>query len=214
MQSTPTNALLAENAEPSLHIRKQILAAKYIAKLLNIRNYPALNLIETLELSCRRKDGYWKSRETPCIVQAYRRFQRYRRSIDKRSLLSCFEIPIKYQIGKIKHHHLSERKSDFEIYEWVDTVKSKWPMHAWIFTDASKDPICGIAGIGIFSSMLKVEHSARLPDGIQICTAEVLAIHEALKLCHFENVGKAIIFTDSQSAIKKICNTDRNIKKD
>ena len=79
---------------------------------------------------------------------------------------------------------------------------------AHIYTDGSKDPVRNRTAYGIHTSSNVTSEttsiSVRLPNGQSVYTAELEAIHHALRLAHSLKDKRAVILSDSLSALKSI----------
>ncbi|XP_030763442.1 uncharacterized protein LOC115888001 [Sitophilus oryzae] len=84
--------------------------------------------------------------------------------------------------------------------------QEKWPNSVFIYTDGSKDQD-GKVGVGVFSEVSELRHSGRMPDFHSICSAEVYAIYITLLKIEQYDIAKAVIFSDSSSALKKVSKT-------
>lgn len=63
-----------------------------------------------------------------------------------------------------------------------DEINSKFSDYVHIFTDAALDRETSSAGFGIYCPQLDYSFSSRLPRFIRICTAETVAINQAVEL--------------------------------
>ncbi|KAH1028426.1 hypothetical protein HUJ05_001780 [Dendroctonus ponderosae] len=67
-------------------------------------------------------------------------------------------------------------------------------------------------GFGIYIPEIDLKYSGKLPNELEICNAEIEAIHEAVDMAIKKKFENAIIFSDSSSAIRKISRTELHAK--
>lgn len=204
MKSTPTNALLAECAEPSLDHRRKWLALKFTLKLVRNTNHPLITLLRELAPYCLSRQGYWRSRTTPYLVLAINAVDRFNRRIWNATTLPCFKVRLGYQLSEIRYTQLQLDKQSDNQQAFVDLVNSRWPSHTLIFTDASRDNATNRSGIGVYIPGLNIEYAARLPSNSQIYTAEIIAIQLACSYIIEGQLTQAVICSDSLTALQMI----------
>uniref|UniRef100_A0A6P7FUW1 ribonuclease H n=1 Tax=Diabrotica virgifera virgifera TaxID=50390 RepID=A0A6P7FUW1_DIAVI len=118
-----------------------------------------------------------------------------------------YEIELKYLVEPV--NIISSKVTKTEIYsqqKFYNEFCEKYHTYTWIYTDGSVDPILNTLGMGVHIPSLEYNFSAKLFSHTQICNDEIIAINKAVSICIEKNINKAIIFTDSQSAIQKINN--------
>lgn len=130
------------------------------------------------------------------------RFFPYYRKIFRSPSLPCFVFGFESQITPIKvlTLNIDKRDSDARHQFLLKTGQLK-DTHVFVFTDASKREN---VGMGISIPKIKFNFASKLPKELSICNAELAAIHEAIIVTVKKHIDKAIIFTDSQSAIKRL----------
>ncbi|XP_071085626.1 uncharacterized protein [Haliotis cracherodii] len=90
-------------------------------------------------------------------------------------------------------------------------IQTTWDSWANIYTDGSKNPINISAGYRIHIHSSKPQaHSVCLPDGQSVFTAELEAIHHALKLIQELLEARAVVLSDSLSALQAISGRNSN----
>lgn len=203
MKSTPTNALLAESCEISLGYRRKILATKFLSKFIGIEQHPIIQIIMKVQKLCLKNPT---NQRNPILIQAFESFIPYLNKIYQNEIFPCYEISLETQINKINILNLNLKKQDTDVslQFLIETEKYK-NTHNFIFTDASKKN--DRVGFGIHIPKLNFKFSSRLPNDMEICNAEIAAIHEAIIITVKKKIYKAIIFCDSLSAIGKIIKT-------
>ena len=140
-------------------------------------------------------------------------FLPYLNKIYKTTNIPCYEIDFENLISPIKTIDLGLKKQELMVKEKFFAATEKFKnIFTFIYTDASKKD--NRMGYGLTIPELKYKFSSRLNDLLSICKAEILAIHEAVKTIISKKIGKAIIFSDSKSAIQKINSNLFNAKTD
>jgi len=69
-------------------------------------------------------------------------------------------------------------------------------------------------GYAVYCPTNNHSYTSRLPNKLDICSAEIVAINEAANYALKKNTKKAIILTDSKSAIQKLDDNTINPKND
>lgn len=204
MRSTPTNLLLAESGEESLELRRIWLAKKFVIKNIKFRNNIIIDLIKEFRLMERNK-GYFAGREVPYLVQMYGEVEEVEDKIRKYETMPVFEFELTNLISEVPTIEINTYKNDMALTEKFLTVtREKFKNYIHFYTDASVLKETNEAGFGVHCAQLKYNFSSKLPKFTQICTAEIIGIHKATSECLRRNIGRAVIFTDSQSAVKAI----------
>ena len=201
MRSTPRMALLAEAALTDLETRRKTLALRLLSKTAIIHNHP---LLLTL-LSCRSKlirlPGFYNN-NTSYLLTALQDYFPYLRNIYSGNNFLCFNSEFEVLINSIKTVNLKLSKYELMLKEKFNLATEKFRNNfTFIFSDASRKD--DQAGFGISIPALKYKFASRLPQ-VSICKAEIIAIHDAIQLAINRNISKAIFFSDSSSAIKKL----------
>lgn len=147
--------------------------------------------------------NYWRRKDIPILVQALNYMAPYIQKMEKIDKLPCYEFQYQTQIKKIKTINLNLGKNDHLTEQHFNANTEKYRKdYIFVYTDGSKKD--NRTGFGTHCPNLKYNFSARLPDQIDICTAEMIAIQEAITYIIRKRKKKAIILTDSKSAIEKL----------
>lgn len=202
-KSTPTNALLAETGETSLHVRRTWLCEKFILKNMQINNNILFKLLDDLSNSMTQ-GSYFNNRSKPNLLTQYRELSNLRGKFNTYDRLPCFEYNLENQYKKIPVIHLDIPKDPIIASRMFKEKIEKWKNFHLVYTDASKDLTSNTVGIGIFSPSLNISFSSNISNRFQICSAEVMAIHKGIKLCIAKKSSNLLILTDSKSALMKI----------
>ncbi|XDV13832.1 hypothetical protein PO909_002158 [Leuciscus waleckii] len=83
-------------------------------------------------------------------------------------------------------------------------LRNLWNSYIDIYTDGSRDPESKKVGFGLYIPHFHVRQCHRLPDGLSIFTAELVAIIWALRWVEERGVEKAIICSDSLSGLMAV----------
>lgn len=105
--------------------------------------------------------------------------------------------------------HKSENSQNLNFLAAIEPYRNDY---TFVYTDASKTGTR--VGYGIHIPQINFDFSSRLPNQLSICTAEVVAIYEALRVVLKKNINNVIILSDSQGAIAKIKKRDVHPSRD
>ncbi|KAJ8913575.1 hypothetical protein NQ315_013980, partial [Exocentrus adspersus] len=212
LRSTPTNALLSECAEMDIKHRIIWLTIKYLARVHSISEHPLQSILEDLNEYCLTKEDYWKNREYPAIISAMHFLAPYVQHIKKFRNIPCYIIEHKYFTYELEYIELKLKKGNDNATEFLHLTSELYEGYCKIYTDGSLDPIQEKVGIGMYVPQYEYSFHDSVPKMAQICTAETIAIHKACTFCLENDIKKAVIFSDSQSALKKL--TSNKLNKD
>ncbi|XP_069110103.1 uncharacterized protein [Argopecten irradians] len=84
------------------------------------------------------------------------------------------------------------------------TIEDKYSDSIKYYTDGSKNPTTGRVGLGVFSSDDNTNISVRISDNCSVYSSELIAIGLALRLLDQTKPDKAVILSDSLSALQSI----------
>lgn len=210
MKSTPIKALLAECAETNLEERRVWLACKHIIKLKSIINEPLIEILENLETYILYNQGYWKNKETPYLIVAMNHIRPYESIMHSGNTLNCYEFELQLQMNALNYSKLELNKNEDNTKKFTYQIKEKWSGWFPVFTDGSVNRGTGESGFGIYAPETNFRHKERINNYSQINTAEVIAINKACTYILENNIARAVILTDSLTAIQQICNPNYN----
>ncbi|XP_030754483.1 uncharacterized protein LOC115881211 [Sitophilus oryzae] len=181
MKSTPRAALLAEASMLDLDSRRKILATNFVGKVITLENHSLIKLLFQTRGKILTLPTYTNRNKIPYLIAALGEFQPYYNKLYKSANFPCFEVDFDILNNPIKIFDCYIKKSDFSIVQDFKSVTEKIKStHVFIYTDASKR------------------------DSLSICKAETIAIHDAVIFAIQKHINKAVIFSDSKSAIQKI----------
>lgn len=212
MKSTPTTALLAETAEINLDHRRKMLATKFILKMIGYEEHPLMTIVSNLKQFMENQQGYWRGKDPPYLVEALMLVQEDIEKINKTKIHPCYTVDYHTQIKPIQIIDLGMDKNDASNTQFLASTETLRQSHTLIYTDASKNK--SKVGMGIHIPSMDLNFSSRLPDDINICKAEMVAINKACNICKEKKITNSIILSDSISAISKINNNKISIKSD
>lgn len=205
MRSTPINIILAESGETTLEKRRELLASKYILKNLQVKNNIIIDQINKLN----SHQHFWNKKYKPAYLTALQNVREFKNNIYKAE-----QIPF-YSLDYIQHSaqcdidipDFGKKEPDTKI-KFKNYCENKFENFQSFYTDASLKNINGniSVGIGIYSPSLPLEYSRKLPSYWSIYSAELLAIGKALEIIKNQNITKAVIFSDSLSALLTLKN--------
>lgn len=211
MKSTPIRVLLSETSEMPLELRRVWLSAKAVSKILARSDDKILTQILSFYNLFNLEPHYWQRLIPPSIMEGLDHILKYLNLIYRSDKLPCFQTPYNKQVYKIEYIKLSLSKDTDNSKKFINMINEIAPDAAHIFTDASVDPSTKSCGIGIYSPNPNIRISRKLSDYTSICSAETLAIREAVRSIR-EHTNNFNIISDSLSALQALSRTgiDKN----
>jgi ribonuclease HI len=198
MKCTAISALQVECGEPPLAIRRQTLQNKYCIKIKAIKNHPAAAILKTTGRKTKKPQISFASKVSEAPMT------------NSGQVLGPAISPIppwhfnqpEFTLDTL--NGVSKDSPGAVIKQLVLEQLAKFDSgYGKIYTDGSKDHRNRV-GAAIYSADLKAERNFRLSDNISIYTAELVAIHEALRFIRDHKITKAIILSDSLSALQSL----------
>jgi ribonuclease HI len=206
MSSTPNNSLQVECVDMPLKIRRQYLSDSFFIKKRIFTDHP---LLKNLPILCNlfHNNGYWKNKLRPYLCNSYSNFMT-QFGVKRYPFPSAiYDLPLEVlqffpnvfdNIGIGKSPKMSPNRINQVFFSKVD---SSWPNHTQIFTDGSKFSAKDHSGSAVLIPNLKIKSMLKLPPEASVFTAECAALRQALVLCDYHKLERAIIFTDSLSLV-------------
>lgn len=209
MRSSPINALQVECADPPLNLRRQFLADSYLFRALQFSHHPILNLLLDLKSSPR-----WNSKEPPCLVKSFQKFQNIKDPVHHSKNLPLFEFKfstIVYRPRVILDFDICH--NDPHADEYLHQILNReW--HDWntIYSDASKLSPVGCVGVGIYHSQYNITQKIKCPPVTSVFTGECIGVLESIKYILIFKLKKTIIFTDSRSCLQALLSNPFSVR--
>lgn len=212
MKSSPINSLQVECAEPPLILRRQFLADKYILKSFSISRHSLEQSLDHLFNNLINNKRLTDENRFPLLLKSFLSFKSLSSSLQnlqKDPILPIFTIPFD-SINFIPNIITSEFRTNILTSSnqnaeenFKNITSSKFPGFSLIYTDGSKsdNKDCGAA---VHIPEFNLNLSYKLPKEISIFTAECFAIEQALIQIQILNIRRALLCTDSLSAVLKI----------
>ena len=197
LKSTPIPALYAETGILPLHFRRNLLADRFIARIMSHTYTPP-----SLTLKIRHVTAYWRfaPHKLPLLCKRATNLLK----------LQKYTIPLPpYPTSSISFPLLFNKHTIHKIPNLIDLslqaqfasfIFDQFPNHTLIFTDGSKSE----SGVGAAFWIPSMSYSCRmsLPSFTSIFHAEQVAIFEAIKFIkQSNNPGSFLIVSDSLSAL-------------
>lgn len=203
MTSSPRELVFAEAQEMPYHLRINFLANKYLLKLKYSSQTSFFSLfllfVETLT------NTYWANRNSPPLTEDFLFIKQFENNIIETSKHTVYTIPYPallttFEVIIPAVTHASVAKTT------LTEVLNQYIGYKHIYTDGSKRD----DGVGCAFYVTDPEYSEgyKLHDLASVYTAELTAIKEALKWILSNKINKAIILSDSQSALQCLSNFD------
>nr|CAI5834297.1 unnamed protein product [Callosobruchus analis] len=205
MGFAPIRALLSETGKVPLRIRRTLLAAKPVTKLLSkiddrITNQLIIIYIYTIfaENPC-----YWRNTSIPAMVEGIDLTIYYYNDIYRANKLPCFGFPDHLQALKLNFTKLNLTKDTHNERLFINKIKQVASDYKLVFTDAPVEPANLTCGIGIYGEDLNISVSRKLTRYTAISSTETLAIRQAVKISK-NKTHKVEVISDSLSALQAI----------
>ncbi|KAJ8915669.1 hypothetical protein NQ315_000601 [Exocentrus adspersus] len=206
MKSTPIYTLLAECGEMNLKFRSQWLTITFLIKIFAVEEHPLQELLMDRSIVTRdRYSVFWTNKKPPVIITALEYILPHIDRLKKDAVLPCFAYEYEYLTREIEFDKLVLKKAYNNHHEFLDIVNNKFPGWCQIYIDGSLDPEERIVESGY-------SFRDRVPRYATICTAEMIAIYKAYSYCVGQEIKRAVVFSDSKSALEKV--TRNKISKD
>ena len=193
-RSTTINVMHAESKLPFINFRTQLLADKFILKVLSFNDSPVLQKIKKLDESLKTSDRFNTVLHFP-LIKSYREIS---------SLTSCkiqthtHPIPYNYDYSAIIddididiNSGTIIKKSDNTQHEFENIFNNTLSNHYAIFTDASKIPTADNAGLAFYTPFNNEYQQFKIHLQASIFTAEALAILMAIHHIIFSKQKKS-----------------------
>ncbi|XP_072377888.1 uncharacterized protein [Diabrotica undecimpunctata] len=210
MRSTPIHALLGESGQIPLKYRWEWLNSKFLLKNLILTNNPISSALNQLQISMQSNHNYWNKKSIPLLVSIMNKFQ-HTPNLFSSDLFPCHNFELEYQLTSIPIRNVQSNKGDEHAIIQFQRISLDNPLHTIIFTDGSVDSR-GSAGFGVFCPDFEYSYSSKLPTQTQVCTAEIIAINHAIQFVLKKDIKRALILSDSKSAIQKIGKTSYSME--
>lgn len=213
LHSTPINILLAECHIQPLHLRRQLLAARFMSsRMMSHLHFPVASLATEILTG-----KYWNHKKIPPLVEGFIDLVNIIPPAIDSLTLPCFSFPHTFSLPNKFFVTDLKFAPDTTNESFLTTIERKWPNFYHFYTDASiNNTGTGCAFLAPFNNIFK---QYKLPELSSIYTAEMIAI----KLCleHINNnlnqlPENIIIFSDSKSVLEKLqypgfCNKNSSI---
>lgn len=205
MKSSPTSALQVECVDPPLYLRRQYLADRYLFRTILMSTHTLLPKLHLL-LEQSQNHSYWRHKNTPCLINSIRKFQKIKDPTYQCSILPIFNTPfdiilfkpdIIFNLGIDKHTVDADREFQYQLNRY-------YPDFHYIYTDASKLNNHSCVGYAIFHKNWNIVQKKKCPPESSVYTGEILAILEAVKYCIMFKLQNCIIFSDSLSSLQSL----------
>ena len=207
IRTSPVSALQVEANIPPLYIRRKELLLRYYLKVKSDRQHPChgvMNLRETWiyrdvsEQYLRRVSGFPVNYRLQSIINDLT-FHPPEVQKPARSIAPWMMHAVRTRLLLTQDKRLMTM---MDVQEAFQDLISEHEGHMILFTDGSKID----ESVGCAFTINNAFFSFKLPDGISIYTAELVAIREALKYVRDHRMSRVLICTDSLSAIRALQN--------
>ncbi|XP_060536528.1 RNA-directed DNA polymerase from mobile element jockey isoform X2 [Cylas formicarius] len=212
MKSTPTNILLGEASEMDLEHRRYMLATKSLLKAASLVDSETLAAVRWLYITYNENYYFFRKKSIPALVDAFERVDSLLDTLYRSPVYPCFSCPLPNLLSSVQIQDLKLKKDNNNSKLFEIKKSETWtPDFHLIFTDASKDKE-GRVGFGVYNYNTNLKMGQGLPSELSICSAEIYAIGQALDWIEFKDINKAVILSDSKSALEDINKTGMDAK--
>lgn len=209
MKTTPVAALQVEMGEMPLHLRRDQLEVVYWA---NLKGHNENHIAQTVLMQCQEREKRGIKGYGWTIQQKINDME-----IDTIKISPTIVFPV------VPTWLLDDLEVDFEIMKEkqeneIDSkqvenyIREKYSETTEIYTDASR--IGQRVGVSFSIPKLKIEVTKRINNNLAVYTAELVAIWLALKWVEDNKPIKAVIASDSSSALISIKNVVSESRQD
>lgn len=212
LRTSPIRALQVDTNTVPLSLRRRELLVRYYLKVKSDRQHPCHHAIDPLsyeevyrglsERYLKRISGFHISYRLKDIFQEMQ-FDPPEQMVCERQtvapwLLDNVKTIMLLTQGK---RHMTDLEIQAEFHELTD----RYHGYRLLFTDGSKQDMSAACAFTVNNAFF----AYKLQDGVSVYTAELVAIREALKFVRTNRVFKALICSDSQSAIRAMSSQNR-----
>ncbi|KAL0808787.1 hypothetical protein ABMA28_012467 [Loxostege sticticalis] len=206
-KSSPKNAMQVEAVDPPLDIRRQYLSDRFIFKVNQCLDHPLNSRLQNLsDLISNTSNKYWAHKETPKVVQSFRKLSSFSHPIVKFRKNPLFDVPfdaLSFEPNIILDFGITKNDPTAN-YLFSDRLKNKWQDWLPVYTDASKTSDSDTVGSAVWIPKFQVLLTSRSPQESSVFTGEAVAILEAVTFILSHKLNKSIIFTDSKSTLQAV----------
>ncbi|KAL0858408.1 hypothetical protein ABMA27_012288 [Loxostege sticticalis] len=207
MKSSPKNAMQIEAVDPPLDIRRQYLSDRFIFKVNQCLDHPLISRLQNLsDLISNTSNKYWAHKETPKVVQSFRKLSSFSHPIVKFRKNPLFDVPfdaLSFEPNIILDFGITKNDPTAN-YLFSDRLKNEWQDWLPVYTDASKTSDSDTVGSAVWIPKFQVLLTSRSPQESSVFTGEAVAILEAVTFILSHKLNKSIIFTDSKSTLQAV----------
>lgn len=205
MKSSPINCLQVECADPPLHLRRQFLADRFMARCFQFTYHPLRNKLSTLSEEVI-SSTYWSHKATPCLVKSFRKYNLIEAPCHQSEFLPIFHCNYSSLIMSPNiHYNLSIYRDDVcHNLNFNFTMDRDWKGCQLLFTDASKHGRDSCVGVGVYHSQYNIVQKIKLPPESSVFTGECYGLLKAVEYILMMGLRNSLILTDARSALQSL----------
>jgi len=206
LRSTPIDILMAEAGEFPLPIRRQWLADKFVLGQYEKKSALSQKIHHLFITTLTAQ--FWINKQVPLYIDSYSD------NMEKFKLIHCCEMDYSSKLLTLLQRNVSIKTcilSDYSDYPeklrnsiFKDDTSRLWPNATLIYTDGSK--LQSNVGAAVYIPAYNIKKTIKLPAEATVYTAELIAIHRAIKLIDNLSGNKFVILSDCKSIILKLSN--------
>ncbi|XP_026481416.1 uncharacterized protein LOC113388232 [Ctenocephalides felis] len=213
LRSTPINALHVEAHIMPLHLRRKLLATKFVIDRIRSNNVEVIQKISSAN-NCQNRQ-YWQNKKKPILMSVISETEYKCKPLEEQNKATKFYF--NYEITTTNLQNIIQ--TEFcNIYsspiDWgyrleiEDKIKNTFPDFEVFFTDGSKGP----EGVGacIYHQNTNLYTKYKLDINASIYTAEMYAINKCIRNIASLSLEKAVVFSDSRSSLESLLSIGRD----
>lgn len=205
MKSSPINCLQVECGDPPLHLRRQFLADRFMARCLQFTNHPLRNTLSILSEEVT-SSVYWRHKDTPCLVKSFRKYNIIEAPCHQSQFLPIYHCNYSSLIMPPNiHYNLNIYRDDVcHNINFNFTMDRDFKGCQLLFTDASKHGRNSCVGVGVYHSQYNVVQKIKLPPETSVFTGECYGLFKAVEYILLMGLRNSLILTDARSALQSL----------
>ncbi|XP_073969226.1 uncharacterized protein [Rhodnius prolixus] len=204
LNSTPVDVMLNEAGEMPLSVRRQMLADRYMIKLMS-KSSPICGKLCHLSVKVLSAN-YWQKKISPLLVNSFTELSYIRAQMYSSEIAPIFKTNYSNLIQTLNIEFLLDNR-DNPSYVSKIIFNANYEKHSdyyTLYTDGSK--LDGRTGAAFYDPQLDYGAKFKLAPLCTVYSAELYAIKEALRYINTLNHKKTVIYTDSNSSLQKLQN--------
>lgn len=206
IRSTPIHVMESELSLPPLFVRRFWLGCRYWLRNASLSNNEIVTQLN--EMSSLKQ--HWRERNAPLLIEINEKLKHKDLFETPKLGMYLLDIWVSYidikACIRLEIEGLLAAKRNYDSIQLkaltLKDLNTRYPDHYRLYTDGSK----GSVGVGaaVFDPQTDASIVLKLNKKVSIMRAELVAIHAALSYIQERSVTRAVILTDSKSALQHL----------